>query len=72
VSDLEIDKVIVTPEYIDDFRLQFGKDAPNAFAADLVGTFQQDFATQVADDPNFLTLESIKNGTRLLTTQWCR
>ncbi len=63
MSDLEIDKVIVTPEYIDDFRLQFGEKAPNAFAADLVGTFQQDFATQVADDPNFLTLEGVKNGT---------
>ena len=63
MSDLEIDKVAVTPEYIDDFRLQFGQKAPNAFAADLVGTFQQDFATQIADDPNFLTLQSMQDGT---------
>ena len=63
MSDLEIDKVVVTPEYIDDFRLQFGPKAPNAFAADLVGTFQQDFATQIADDPNFLTLQGMQDGT---------
>lgn len=62
VPPLVIDSVIVTPEVIDDFRLNF--DNPGeAFARDLVATFQGDFSRQIEQDPNFLTYEGLRNGT---------
>jgi hypothetical protein len=62
VPPLVIDPVIVTPEVIDDFRLNF--DNPGeSFARDLVATFQGDFSSQIEQDPNFLTYEGLRNGT---------
>lgn len=61
-APITIDPVILTPEVIDDFRLNF--DNPGeAFARDLVATFQGDFADRIEEDPNFLTYEGLKSGT---------
>jgi hypothetical protein len=61
-ENITIDPVIVTPEVIDDFRLNF--DNPGeSFARDLVATFQGDFSSQIEQDPNFLTYEGLRNGT---------
>ena len=61
-ENITIDPVIVTPEVVDDFRMNF--DNPGeAFARDLVATFQGDFADRLEQDPNFLTYEGLRNGT---------
>jgi len=61
-EDITIDPVIVTPEVVDDFRMNF--DNPGeAFARDLVATFQGDFEDRIQQDPNFLTYEGLRNGT---------
>lgn len=62
MADIEINKIQLTPEVIDDFRLNFGEDASSALAKDVVGTFTQDFATQIADDPNFFSYDLLRSG----------
>jgi hypothetical protein len=62
MADIEINKVQLNPEVIDDFRLNFGEDASSALAKDVVGTFTQDFATQIADDPNFFSYDLLQSG----------
>ena len=57
-----IDQRILTPEIIDEFRLNFA-NPEEALARDLVGTHQEDFADRIEKDPNFLTYEGLKNGT---------
>ena len=59
---LEGNRVQLTPEVIDDFRL-FTKEPSEALAKDLVNTFQGDFATELEQDPNFLTYEGLQDGT---------
>jgi hypothetical protein len=62
MAGIEINKVQLSPEVIDDFRLNFGTDASDALAKDVVGTFTQDFATQIADDPNFFSYDLLRSG----------
>ena len=57
-----INRVALTAEDIDDFRLNFGQQAPAALAKDLLSTFQQDFADRLEEDPNFLDYEGLKSG----------
>jgi hypothetical protein len=59
---LEGNRVQLTPEVIDDFRL-FTNEPSEALAKDLVNTFQGDFATELEQDPNFLTYEGLQDGT---------
>jgi len=62
--NLQINKIDLLPEEIDDFRLQFGQKAPEALARDLVTTFAtQDYAPQIANDPNFFSYEKLQDGT---------
>ena len=64
MSDLTINKVQLTPEIVDDFRLQFGQDASSALAKDLIDTFRvSDYQTQVAEDDNFFNFDSLSDGT---------
>ena len=62
--NLEISKIDLQPEEIDDFRLQFGQRAPEALARDVVTTFaDQDYAAQIQNDPNFFSYEKLQDGT---------
>ena len=61
-SQVKIDPVILTPEVVDNFRLNF-KDPSEALARDLVSTMQMDYADQMQADPNFLTYEGLIGGT---------
>jgi len=61
-SSIEIDPVILTPEVVDDFRLNF-QNPSEALAKDLVSTMQMDYAEQIEKDPNFLTYEGLIGGT---------
>ena len=62
--NLEINKIDLQPEEIDDFRLQFGQQAPEALARDVVTTFaDQDYAAQIQNDPNFFSYEKLQDGT---------
>ena len=62
--NLEINKLDLMPEEIDDFRLQFGQRAPEALARDVVTTFaDQDYAAQIQNDPNFFSYEKLQDGT---------
>jgi len=62
--NLEINKLDLMPEEIDDFRLQFGQRAPEALARDVVKTFaDQDYAAQIQNDPNFFSYEKLQDGT---------
>ena len=61
-SVFKIDPVILTPEVVDQFRLNFD-DPSEALARDLVSTMQMDYADQMAQDPNFLTYEGLIGGT---------
>jgi len=61
-SQITIDPVIVSNEVIEDFRKNFNNPG-QAFAQDLVRTFQNDYAEQIRNDPAFLTYEGLKNGT---------
>ena len=72
-SFVKIDPVILTPEVVDNFRLQF-EDPSEALARDLVKTMQVDYAKEMEKDPNFLTYEGLISGTspfldRLPSTQ---
>jgi hypothetical protein len=57
-----IDPVILTPEAVDQFRLNF-EDPSEALARDLVSTMQMDYPDQMKKDPNFLTYEGLIGGT---------
>jgi len=61
-SQVKIDPVILTPEVVDNFRLNY-EDPSEALARDLVSTMQMDYADQMAQDPNFLTYEGLIGGT---------
>ena len=61
-SVFKIDPVILTPEVVDHFRLNF-EDPSEALARDLVSTMQMDYADQMEKDPNFLTYEGLIGGT---------
>ena len=61
-SVFKIDPVILTPEVVDQFRLNFD-DPSEALARDLVSTMQMDYADQMEKDPNFLTYEGLIGGT---------
>tara|TARA_R110001606_G_scaffold268127_1_gene416842 strand:+ start:1860 stop:5690 length:3831 start_codon:yes stop_codon:yes gene_type:complete len=62
--NLEINKLDLLPEEIDDFRLQFGQRAPEALARDVVTTLaDQDYAPQIQNDPNFFSYEKLQDGT---------
>ena len=62
--NLEINKIDLLPEEIDDFRLQFGQRASEALARDVVTTFaDQDYAAQIQNDPNFFSYEKLQDGT---------
>ena len=61
-SVFKIDPVILTPEVVDQFRLNFD-DPSEALARDLVSTMQMDYPEQMAQDPNFLTYEGLISGT---------
>jgi hypothetical protein len=61
-SVFKIDPVILTPEVVDQFRLNF-EDPSEALARDLVSTMQMDYADQMEKDPNFLTYEGLIGGT---------
>lgn len=64
MADLTINKVQLTPEVVDDFRLQFGQDASSALAKDLIDTFRaSDYQTQVTEDNNFFNFDSLSDGT---------
>ena len=75
---LQLNKVILTPEMMNDARqlypevkqqvmaeggTNFPRDAGEFLARDLVDTFRYDFRDRVADNPNYLTYESLKDGT---------
>jgi hypothetical protein len=62
MADLTINKVELKPEIIDDFRLNFGQEASDYLAKDLVNTFSVDFADQIQEDPNFFNYDLIKSG----------
>jgi len=62
MADITINKVELKPENIDDFRLNFGDKASEYLAKDLVGTFTQDFAPQIQQDPNFFNYELLQSG----------
>lgn len=59
---IKIDSVILTPEVVDDFRLNYENPA-EALGKDLVRTMQVDFADRIEKDPNFLTWDGITRGT---------
>ena len=61
-SLVEIDPVILTPEVVDNFRLNYD-DPSEALARDLVASMQMDYPDQMAQDPNFLTYEGLIGGT---------
>jgi hypothetical protein len=61
-SQIKIDPVILTPEVVDNFRLNF-QDPSEALARDLVATMQVDYKEQMEKDPNFLTYEGLIGGT---------
>ena len=61
-SQVKIDPVILTPEVVDNFRLNY-ENPSEALARDLVSTMQMDYADQMAQDPNFLTYEGLIGGT---------
>ena len=73
-----INKVILTPEMMNTARelfptakaeaidagdSNFPKDAGGYLANDLVDTMRVDFADRIKENPNFLTYESLRNGT---------
>ena len=61
-TDITIDKVQLTPEVIDDFRLNFKEEASAALAKDLVETFSIDYAKQIEEDPEFFSYDLLKSG----------
>jgi len=75
---LQLKKVILTPEMMNDARnlypeakqrvmdaggTNFPRNAGEFLARDLVDTFRYDFKDRVAEDPNYLTYEGLRNGT---------
>jgi len=75
---LQLKKVILTPEMMNDARklypearqrvmdaggTNFPRNAGEFLARDLVDTFRYDFKDRVADSPDYLTYEGLKNGT---------
>jgi len=75
---LQFKKVILTPEMMNDARnlypeakqrvmdaggTNFPRNAGEFLARDLVDTFRYDFKDRVADSPDYLTYEGLKNGT---------
>ena len=75
---LQFKKVILTPEMMNDARnlypeakqrvmdaggTNFPRNAGEFLARDLVDTFRYDFKDRVAEDPNYLTYEGLRNGT---------
>ena len=64
MSNLTFGKIQLTPEVVDDFRLQFGQDASAALAKDLIDTFRAgQFQTQVAEDNDFFNFDTLSDGT---------
>ncbi len=61
-TGIKINPVILTPEVVDEFRLNFA-DPSEALARDIVETMKVDYAEQIAEDPNFLTYEGLVSGT---------
>ena len=61
-TGIKINPVILTPEVVDEFRLNFA-DPSEALARDIVETMKVDYADQIAEDPNFLTYEGLVSGT---------
>ena len=62
IPTVKIDPVILTPEVVDQFRLNF--DNPTeALGRDLIKTMEQDYAPQLEADPNFISWEGLTNGT---------
>jgi hypothetical protein len=57
-----ISKVSLTSEIIDDFRLNFGSKASEALARDLTKTFEQDYAEQISENPDFFSYELLQSG----------
>ena len=57
----KIDPVILTPEVVDQFRLNFD-DPSDALARDLVQTMQVDYADKIEKDPNYITIEGLMSG----------
>ena len=57
-----ISKVSLTSEIIDDFRLNFGSKASEALAKDLTKTFEQDYAEQISENPDFFSYELLQSG----------
>lgn len=61
-TGIKINPVILTPEVVDEFRLNF-ENPSEALARDIVETMKVDYADQIAEDPNFLTYEGLVSGT---------
>ena len=62
LKSVNIDEVDLSPEVIDDFRLNFGDEASEALAQDLTKTFEVDYAAQIEEDPNFFSYDLLKSG----------
>ena len=78
VAPFSINKVILTPEIMntarelfpaakakamDEGNSDFPKDAAGFLAEDLVDTMRVDFADRLKEDPNFITIKGLRDGT---------
>jgi hypothetical protein len=62
--DLTGNRIKYSKEDVDQFILQFGKEAPSLLAQDAVMSFSTtDYKDQMKNDPNFLTYQGLKDGT---------
>ena len=62
--DLSGNRIKYSKEDVDQFILQFGKEAPSLLAQDAVMSYATtDYKEQMKNDPNFLTYKGLKDGT---------
>ena len=62
--DLSGNRIKYSKEDVDQFILQFGKEAPSLLAQDAVMSYATtDYKEQMKKDPNFLTYKGLKDGT---------
>ena len=62
--DLTGNRIKYSKEDVDQFILQFGKEAPSLLAQDAVMSYATtDYKEQMKNDPNFLTYKGLKDGT---------
>jgi len=61
-KNIVFDKLEITQDEVDDFRRMFGKDASQELMESFVRDFQDDFSSEIKENPNFLSPELLQSG----------